>query len=136
VLKLAHAGLLTIVKRRVVPLSGSLAVGRNEYTEPTYTQLAGVPEIVGAAAYAPSGASNTAKSERTAAIVGTRTARARVFLIKKGMRIPSRVTTCRLHSVARDAARTRTPKISVPPDSILVGHRMHEACRCDGLLTL
>ena len=46
VLKLAHAGLLAIVKRRLA-LSGSLAAGRNEYAEPTYTQLAGLPEIVG-----------------------------------------------------------------------------------------
>src|SRR4051794_28057111 len=49
VLKLAHAGLLAIVKRRVV-LSGSVAVGRNEYGEPTYTQLEGAPEMVGGVA--------------------------------------------------------------------------------------
>ena len=49
VLKLAHAGLLAIVKRRLV-LSGSVAVGRNEYAEPTYTQLEGVPEMVGGVA--------------------------------------------------------------------------------------
>jgi len=46
VLKLAHAGLLTIVKRRLV-LSGSLTVGWNEYADPTYTQLGGLLEIVG-----------------------------------------------------------------------------------------
>jgi hypothetical protein len=51
VLKLAHAGLLAIVKRRLVlAVSGSVTAGRNEYAEPTYTQLEGVPEIVGGVA--------------------------------------------------------------------------------------
>ena len=114
--------------------SGSEAFGWKLYWTPTIAPVGRMPLIVGAAAKALSGASSMAKSERATAIVGTRAARARVFLVEKGMRIPSRVTT--KHGVAHDAARTRTPKISVPPDSILVGHRVHEACRCDGLLTL
>jgi hypothetical protein len=47
VLKLAHEGLLAMVKVSVVR-SGSAAVGRKLYCEPTNTQVPGVPEIVGA----------------------------------------------------------------------------------------
>jgi hypothetical protein len=50
--------------------------------------VVGVPLIFGAAAKAPSGASNRANSERAKAIVGTRAPRARAFLIETGMRIP------------------------------------------------
>jgi hypothetical protein len=45
-LNVAHAGRLKIWYVSLAP-SGSRAVGWKEYGEPTYTQLAGVPEIVG-----------------------------------------------------------------------------------------
>ena len=43
----AQLGLLAIEKLSV-SLSGSLAVGRNEYVAPTFTDVAGVPVMVGA----------------------------------------------------------------------------------------
>jgi hypothetical protein len=95
--------------------------------------VVGVPLIVGAAAKAQSGANSTAKSERAKAIVGTRAKRARAFVVEKGMRVPIRVITTRRRT--RRSSHPHTEN-SVPPDSFLVGHRMHEACRCDGLLAL
>ena len=94
VLNTAQLGLFWMENVTGLP-SGSLAFGWKKYHVPTGAVVAGVPLIVGAAAKAQSGASNTANSERATAIVGTRAARARAFLIEVGMHIPSRVTTTR-----------------------------------------
>jgi hypothetical protein len=90
-LKTSHEGWFLIEHVSASP-SASDTVAMKLYQTPTLAVVDGVPEIFGAAAYVLSGASNTAKSERTEAIVGTRTARACAFLVEKGMRIPSRVT--------------------------------------------
>ena len=103
-----HAGLFWIEQRSASP-SASEIVAMKLYQTPTLMVVGGVPEILGAAAYALNGASNTAKSERATAIMGTRATRARAFLSELGMRIP--IETYDLCGVARDAARTRTPKI-------------------------
>jgi hypothetical protein len=47
VLKVAHQGLFVMLKVSLAR-SGSEAVGVNEYCEPTYTDAAGVPEMLGA----------------------------------------------------------------------------------------
>jgi hypothetical protein len=46
-LNVAHDGLFAMLNVNVLP-SGSLAVGRNEYAVPCSTDVAGLPEIVGA----------------------------------------------------------------------------------------
>jgi hypothetical protein len=46
-LKVAHGGVWFRLNVNVVPGSGSLAVGVNEYSAPAATLVAGVPEITG-----------------------------------------------------------------------------------------
>ena len=186
VLKLAQPGLFATPKRKVLP-SGSEAFGRKEYCEPTYTDVAGVPEILGgrfaARARPLENRPATASNERTQA--GAAGGRGRVRRLHErpswarlcgsgtALRTPlarnnasserSKSSAVRRY-VARATKRAAfVPAVrrfaleskqffffvarprahgeaspreqsTVPPDSSLVGHRRHEACRCDGVL--
>ena len=93
-LNVAQVGLFVMLNVSVLP-SASAAFGWKVYRTPTIAPVGRMPLIVGAVAKAQSGASNTANNERAAAILGTRAARARAFLIEVGMHIPIRVTITR-----------------------------------------
>ncbi len=79
VLKLAQLGLFTMLKLSVAP-SGSEAVGRNEYCDPTYTNASGAPEMLGGwlAAAATVGPTDAARRTIEASSVGKRRRRATV----------------------------------------------------------
>jgi hypothetical protein len=89
-LNTSQAGWFLIEQVSASP-SASDTVAMKLYQTPGFAVVGGVPEIFGAAAYALSGASSTAKIERAKAMVGTRATRARAFLVEKGMHIPSGV---------------------------------------------
>jgi hypothetical protein len=185
VLKLAQPGLFATPKRKVWP-SGSEAVGRKEYCEPTYTDVAGVPEILGGRLAAQARpldnkpATDTMNAHRQAPLAG-----ADVFVVcmndphglpcagpgrrcerrsrettrvQSARKAPQSAVTLREQrnerlrpGVRRFALESSSSSSSsfareqhgealtheqstVPPDSSLVGHRRHEACRCDGVL--
>ena len=88
-LKTAQAGAFWITQVRSSP-SASETVAMKLYQTPTLTVVGGVPDILGVAANALSGASSTATNEtanRAKAIVRTR-ADARAFFDDMGMQIP------------------------------------------------
>jgi hypothetical protein len=86
-LKTAHAGWFWIEHVSASP-SASEMVAMKLYQAPTLIVVGGVPEILGVAAKALSGANSTARSETTMAIVGAHTTRARAFFAEMGMQVP------------------------------------------------
>jgi hypothetical protein len=87
------------------------------YQTPALIVVGGVPEILGAAANALSGASSTARNETAdrAKTLARARENARTFVDDMGMQIPSKQIN---HAASKPTPLAPAHRISVPPDSI------------------